>query len=92
MLRPKSFSELISALGIFGAIVSFVFAVVQWKSNQEQQNQKLAEERSKITDQRRIEAQKPFLDLQIQLYGEAVRITTRLANHADVGKLEKRVR
>jgi hypothetical protein len=85
-----TFERTLQLIGMFGAIATFLWGVYQWDANQRAQRAQLAseaeklafqraEELSKTAMQRKIEAQKPFLDKQLQLYTEAVQVTSFIA-------------
>lgn len=79
---PRTFDDLLKLLGILGAIASFLWAVYQWKGSQNELHEQRAYEISKTSRQRRIEAQRPFLDRQLLLYSETIHITSFLATAA----------
>lgn len=76
---PRTFDDMLKFLGVLGAISSFVWAVYQWKASQNELRSQRSYEISKTLEQRRIEAQKPFLDKQLALYSETIRTTSFLA-------------
>jgi hypothetical protein len=69
-------------LAIVGAIASFLWAVYQWRASQNELREQRAYEITKTSEQRRIEAQKPFLDRQLVLYTETIHLTSFLATAA----------
>ena len=79
---PRTFDDVLKLLGILGAIASFLWAVYQWRGSQNELYEQRGYEISKRSEQRRIEAQKPFLDRQLLLYSEAIHITSFLATAA----------
>src|SRR3954468_14255640 len=77
-LLPATFDDLLKALGVIGAIVSFVWAVYQWRISQDMTYVQRQDEISKTASQRRVEAQTPFLTKQLALYSEITQIAARL--------------
>ncbi len=69
---PLTFERTLQTLAVVGAIASFTWGIWLWydKSRQE-------------IDQARLAAVKPFLEIQLKTYQEAVRAATAIANAGD---------
>jgi hypothetical protein len=76
---PEKFDDVLKVVTIVGGLGSFIWAVVQWQQGQENGRVERREAAERATEQRRIEAQKPFLQKQLELYGEAVRTTAKIS-------------
>jgi hypothetical protein len=82
MKLPVNLDSWIKALSAVGAVLVFGWGVFQFITAQHVQ-----------AETRRIEATKPFLDLQLKLYTEATQVAATIAtstNPADVDKAVKR--
>ncbi len=76
-IKANNIAEvLIKLLTVFGAVASFLWGVFVWDSNQKSQRESLLRESQRVAATRKIEATKPFLDLQLELYQEAVRLAS----------------
>jgi hypothetical protein len=74
-LIPSTFNEVVALCGVFGAIATFIFGIIQWR-----------EQAIRTEETRRIEATKPFLERQLKLYTEASQIVAVLATAEDPGE------
>ena len=82
MTLPANFDGWIKTLSMFGAALAFGWGVFQFIASQNAQ-----------AETRRIEATKPFLDLQLKLYTEASKVAASIATStvpADVDTATKR--
>jgi hypothetical protein len=81
------FEDTFKVLGAMGAIATFLWTVYVWreKSRQELESAALDAERMRLT--RRIEATKPFLERQLELYTEATRAAAIIATSRDPDKV-----
>jgi len=70
---------------VIGACVTFVWGVWVWKDNADEERAAAAAESARYAESRRIEATRPFLEMQLELYTEAALITSRIATSADQG-------
>lgn len=73
---PTNFDQTLRLLTLVGAIASFSWGVFVWSSNQQAQQERAAAEAGRSALTRRIEATKPFLQIQLELYQEAVRLAS----------------
>lgn len=67
-----TFDQTFKILSLLGAIVSFVWGVLVWRGKSRE-----------VAKTRRIEATKPFLELQLKLYTEASKIAAVVATSND---------
>jgi hypothetical protein len=74
-------------LSVVGAVVTFGWGVWVWQSNAEKDRVSAESEAAKHAESRRIEATKPFLDLQLKLYAEASQVTAKIATSEDAGEV-----
>lgn len=72
-------------LPVIGACVTFAWGVWVWKENADEERAVAAQESARYADSRRIEATRPFLELQLKLYTETALITSRIATAGDQG-------
>ena len=81
------FDDTFKVLSAFGAIATFLWTVYVWreKSRQELEAAALDAERARLT--RRIEATKPFLERQLELYTDATRAAAIIATSHDPQKV-----
>jgi hypothetical protein len=82
MKLPENLDGWIKTLSTFGAALAFAWGVFQFITSQNAQ-----------AETRRIEATKPFLDLQLKLYTEATKVAATMATStvpADVDTATKR--
>lgn len=64
---PKSFEDFIKLVGVVGGLFTFIWSIWGWRQN-----------RLKENENKRIEANKPFLELQLKVYLEATNAASRL--------------
>ena len=90
VFAPQSFDEQLKLLTVIGVLGSFLFGVYQWRGNQvaaalERSSAELKRKEERERDQlsARRESLKPFLNLQLGLYGEATRIAALIATAED---------
>ena len=71
--------DVLKIVGVFGAILSFLWGVYEWreKSRDDLAARKLESEL--LIETRRIEATKPFLERQLTLYSEATKVAAQVA-------------
>ncbi|MFZ3215130.1 MAG: hypothetical protein WA192_03635 [Candidatus Acidiferrales bacterium] len=87
LIDQTLFEDAFKVLGAFGAIATFLWTVYVWrdKSRQELEAAALDAERARST--RRIEATKPFLERQLELYTAATRAAAIIATSRDPEKV-----
>ena len=71
-LIPSTFNEVMTFLGVLGAVASFLWGIHVWKGQE-----------IRTAETRRIEATKPFLERQLKLYTEASQVVAVLATSQD---------
>jgi hypothetical protein len=89
VLWPETFTEFVTFLGVIGAVVSFVWAVWQWRDQAVRRLEAQQIEAAGIAETRRIDATKPFLDRQLKLYTEATQVVAALATTHDVAETKR---
>ncbi|MEG3792423.1 hypothetical protein V1318_20070 [Lysobacter sp. CCNWLW3] len=67
-------------IAVVGASVSFCWGVWTWRSARRDQWQAQQREGERLSEARRIEATRPFLEKQLELYAEAARVCARIAS------------
>ena len=75
-LIPPDFDGTLRLLMVVGAIASFLWGVFVWNDNQTAERLRIAVEAARNAQTRKIEATKPFLNIQLNLYQEAVRLAS----------------
>jgi hypothetical protein len=75
-MLPGSFDDVLKLLTAVGGVGTFAWGVFQWDRNQKAQAEQKKQDAVKGREQRRLEAQKPFLDLQLALYSDVMEITS----------------
>jgi hypothetical protein len=73
------FEIILKGAAAAGGVLSFLWAVYQWRVNQEEHRLQAAIQAQKENEQKWLQLQKPFMERQLQLYSEAVHITAILA-------------
>lgn len=68
--------ETLKLLTAAGGVGAFIWGVFVWKQNQKARSEQRRSDAEKQHEQRRLEAQQPFLKLQLQLYGDILEITS----------------
>jgi hypothetical protein len=82
------FDQVFKVLGALGAIMTFLWTVYVWrdKSLKELEASKAEAERASLT--RRVEATKPFLERQLQLYTAATQAAAIIATSSDQDEVQ----
>lgn len=75
-----NFEQWMRLATILGAIGSFVWGVWLWHDGSSKQLAAQERESQRLSETRRIEATRPFLDRQLTLYTEASQVAARLAS------------
>lgn len=71
------------------AVAAFGWGVYTYKDASRLERERRQEEVSRNAETRRIEATRPYLDLQLTLYTEATRVTATIVTSSDVSEIEK---
>jgi len=79
--------DVLKVIAVLGALGSYLWGVYQWKEQQRAQLAQIERETLRTAEQRKIEAQKPFLERQLALYTAAVSAVSGLATF-DIGTEE----
>lgn len=69
------------------AVAGFLWGIYTYQDNAKQQLRAQVAEHEKTAETRRIEATKPFLDRQLELYTEAIQVTATIATSTDEEEL-----
>ena len=85
---PKNFPELIKLGTLVIAAVGFFWGVIQWKLNQSAEREQRTYDESLRTENRRIEATKPFLERQLKLYTEASAVVATIGTSTNKTEVE----
>jgi hypothetical protein len=87
MADASRFDRTLKVLSIAGAVATFGWGVWVWQSNAEKDRASAVSAAAKEAENRRIEATKPFLDRQLELYTEASQVTAKIATSEDLGEV-----
>lgn len=79
----SSFDNIYKALGTLGALGTFLWTVYTWRQKSSQEIAARSEDAAHATQARILEATKPFLDRQLQLYTEITRAASVIATSDD---------
>jgi len=91
MAESNALESTLKILSVAGACITFAWSVWVWKENAADERSAAEAESARYADSRRIEATRPFLEMQLKLYTEAAQVTARIANSgARGGKDEAR--
>ncbi len=80
---PPNFERFLKLLALLGAIGSFLWGVFIWSDKSQKDLRAVSMERERVAGTRRIEATKPFLELQLKLYTEATQVAAVMATSED---------
>ncbi len=80
---PPKFDQLLKLLAVLGAIGSFLWGVFIWSDKSQKYLRAVSVEQERVAGTRRIEATKPFLELQLKLYTEATQVAAVIATSED---------
>lgn len=72
-----------TALAALGATISFCWGIWTWRVAQRDKLDAIARENERLAQTRRVEATRPFLERQLELYSEAARVCAQLASAPD---------
>jgi len=81
------FDDTFKVLGALGAIATFLWTVYVWREKSRQELEAAAHDAERARLTRRIEATKPFLERQLELYTEATRAAAIIATSEDQEKV-----
>lgn len=73
----------LNILTVLGAICSFLWGVYQWREKTSRELEARNQENTRLTETRRIEATKPFLERQLMLYAEATKVAAQVATQGE---------
>jgi hypothetical protein len=85
MSESRILDAALKILPVVGACVTFAWGVWVWKDNADEARAAAAAETVRYAESRRIEATRPFLEMQLKLYTEAALIASRIAHTSDEG-------
>ncbi len=83
MSESRALETALKVLPVLGACVTFVWGVWVWEDNADEERDAAAAESARYAESRRIEATRPFLEMQLRLYTEAAQVTSRIATSGD---------
>jgi len=87
-----SFDNLFKALGTIGALGTFLWTVYTWREKSRQELAANAAESVRASRARTIEATKPFLERQLELYTVVTRVVAIIATADEPGEVAENVR
>ncbi|WP_162917088.1 ATP synthase subunit B family protein [Dongia deserti] len=79
MSESSPLETTLKILPVLGACVTFMWGVWVWKNNADDERAAATAESIRYAESRRIEATRPFLEMQLKLYTEAAQVTSRIA-------------
>ncbi len=79
MPESRTLDTALKILPVIGACVTFAWGVLVWKDNADAERAAAETESKRYAESRRIEATRPFLELQLKLYTEASLVTAKIA-------------
>ena len=86
MSDSRALDTALKILPVIGACVTFAWGVWVWKENADEERAAAEDESKRYADSRRIEATRPFLELQLKLYTEAALVTAKIATASGAPK------
>jgi|SRR5262245_58742610 len=87
MSESRALDAALKILPIVGACVTFIWGVWVWKDNADEERDAASAETARYAESRRVEATRPFLEMQLKLYTEAAFVTSRIAHSGDEGAI-----
>jgi len=87
MPESRVLDAALKILPIMGACITFVWGVWVWKDNADDERAAAAAETARYAESRRVEATRPFLEMQLKLYTEAALVASRIAHSGDEGAI-----
>jgi len=87
MSESRTLETMLKILPVVGACVTFAWGVWVWKDNADDERGAAAAESARYAESRRIEATRPFLEMQLKLYTETALVTSRIATSGDQGTI-----
>jgi hypothetical protein len=90
MSESRPLETTLKILPVIGACVTFAWGVWVWKNNADDERDAAEAESVRHAESRRIEASRPFLEMQLKLYTEAAQVTARIANGSGDVEADKR--
>jgi len=89
MSESRALDGALKILPVIGACVTFAWGVWVWKENADEEREAAAAEALRYAESRRIEATRPFLEMQLRVYTEAVQVASRIANSRDENTIRR---
>ena len=71
------------------AVAAFFWGIYEYKDTAKQKLLAQKNDAERTAETRRIEATRPYLDKQLELYTEATKVTATIATSADIKEIEK---
>jgi len=87
MSESRVLDATLKILPIVGACITFIWGVWVWKDNADEERNAAAAETARYAESRRVEATRPFLEMQLKLYTEAALVTSRIAHSGGEGAI-----
>lgn len=89
MSESRALETALKILPVVGACITFAWGVWVWKDNADEEREAARQEAERYAESRRIEATRPFLELQLKAYTEAVLVTSRIATSGDQAAIDR---
>ena len=83
MSESRALDAALKILPALGACVTFIWGVWVWKDNADEERDAAAAETARFAESRRVEATRPFLEMQLKFYTEAAHVAARIASSGD---------
>lgn len=78
----------LKVFALVGAVGSFLWGVFVWRDDRQREREAAKNEQAQMSEARRIESTKPFLEHQLKLYNQATEAASVLATSDDRTKRE----
>jgi hypothetical protein len=89
MPESRTLDAALKILPIVGACITFIWGVWVWKDNADDERTAAKANAERYAESRRIEATKPFLEMQLRFYVEAADVAAQIAASRDERAIER---
>lgn len=87
MSESRALETALKILPVVGACITFAWGVWVWQDNAGKERDAATTESARHAESRRIEATRPFLEMQLKLYTETAQVVSKIANASDPGEV-----
>lgn len=89
MSESRALDAALKILPVIGACVAFIWGVVQWKQNADDELAAAKIDVERYAENRRVEASRPALETQLKFYIEAAGVASKIAHSGDQAAIDR---